>query len=121
MTRVANKMTLEEKATAILKRAEERGISTNYFFVTTFNRYQMQMHILDSLKEAIGQEGAMVEKEYVKGRKNLYTNPAIMEYNRTSTAANQTVITLIKIIEGFDDEPSGSESKIGKFMRELEE
>lgn len=119
--RVANKMTLEDKAQAILKRAEERGLSTNYFFETTFNRYQMQQRILDSLREAIESEGAMVHKEYVKGRKNLYTNPAIMEYNRTSTAANQTVVTLIKIIEGFGDDDPGTESKLGAFMRELDE
>ena len=118
---MADKMSLQEQAKVILAKAEERGISTNFFFVTTFKRYQVQMQILTSLENAISAEGAMVEKEYVKGRKNLYTNPAIQEYNRTATAANQTVITLIKIVEGFTDESTGTESKLGAFLRSLEE
>ena len=118
---MASKMNLQEQANAILERAQEKGVSTNFFFVTTFKRYQVQMNILTSLEKAINAEGAMVEKEYVKGRKNLYTNPAIQEYNRTTTAANNTVVTLIKIVEGFVDESAGTESKLGKFLRGLEE
>lgn len=121
MARSAGKMTLEEKANAILKRAEECGVSQDYFFTTTFERYRVQLSILESLRDAIGDQGAMVEKEYVRGSKNLYANPAIKEYNRAAVAANQTVITLMKIVEGFEDEPSGSESKLGKFLQGLEE
>ena len=40
----------------------------------------------------------MIAKEYVKGRENLYTHPAIKEYNSTTNAANRTVSTLIDII-----------------------
>ena len=47
----------------------------------------------------------LVTKEYVKGRANLVANPAISEYNKTSTAANQTVQTLIKIIRTFAEGP----------------
>jgi hypothetical protein len=118
---MADRMSLQEQANAILEKAQERGISTNFFFVTTFKRYQVQMQILTSLEKAINAEGAMVEKEYVKGRKNLYTNPAIQEYNRTTTAANNTVITLIKIVEGFVDDAAGTESKLGQFLRSLED
>ena len=116
-----DRMTLQEQANAILERAQEKGVSSNFFFVTTFKRYQVQMNILTALERAINAEGAMVEKEYVKGRKNLYTNPAIQEYNRTTTAANNTVVTLIKIVEGFTDESTGAQSKLGQFLRGLEE
>jgi hypothetical protein len=53
-------------------------------------------------------EGLTVTKEYVKGRKNLYSNPAVAEYNRTTDSANKTVSTLIKIIKGFKGEDSNN-------------
>ena len=97
-------LTLQEQANEILVRAEERGVSSNFFFVTTFKRYQVQMTILDSLEKAIKEYGATVTKEYVKNRQNLVANPAITEYNKTATAANGTVSTLINIIKTLSDE-----------------
>lgn len=99
------KLSLQQQAKKILKQAESRGLSSNYFFATTFKRYQMQMQILDSLEEAIKEHGATVTKEYVKGRENLVANPAITEYNKTATAANGTVTTLIKILDELSSEP----------------
>lgn len=92
------KLTLQEQAEKVLNEAEARGVESNFFFVTTFKRYQVQMRLLSELEKAITEDGMTVEKEYVKGRKNVYTNPAISEYNKTATAANQTVTTLMKII-----------------------
>ena len=100
-----NKLTLQEQANKILEKAEERGVSSNFFFVTTFKRYQVQMRILSDLEKDISEYGATVTKEYVKGRQNLVTNPAIVEYNKTATAANGTVGTLINIIKTMSDEP----------------
>jgi hypothetical protein len=54
----------------------------------------------------------------VKGRGNLYVNPAITEYNKTSTAANGTVATLINIVERFGDEPEKT-SKLQELMNGL--
>lgn len=101
------KLTLQEQANRILEQAEERGVSSNFFFVTTFKRYQVQMRILSELEEAIKEYGATVTKEYVKGRENLVANPAITEYNKTATAANGTVSTLINIIKTLTNEDSG--------------
>lgn len=101
-------LNLQAQADEILAKAQERGVQSNFFFVTTFKRYQVQMKILNELEKQIDEEGPVCEKEYVKGRKNLYTNPAITEYNRTATAANGTVVTLIKIVEGFSDEKSAA-------------
>lgn len=100
-------MTLQEQANEILIKAQERGVSSNFFFVTTFKRYQVQMKILSDLEGAINEFGATVTKEYVKGRQNLVANPAISEYNKTATAANGTVGTLINIIKTLSDEDSG--------------
>lgn len=95
------KKSLKEQAKEILQMAEDSGLQTNYFFVTTFERYQTQLEILEELKKAIGDEGMLVQKEYVKGRKNLYTNPAVGDYNRTTDSANKTVSTLLRILKSF--------------------
>ena len=73
----------------------------NYFFVTTFKRYQVQIGILSQLEESMSKDGMLVSKEYVKGRKNLYSNPAVNAYNRTADSANKTVQTLMKIVKEF--------------------
>lgn len=101
-------LSLNEQAQEIIRIAEANGVQTNFFFVTTFKRYQVQINILNELEKKIKEDGALVTKEYVKGRQNLYTHPAISDYNRTTDSANKTVTTLIKIIKGFKDE-SGSE------------
>ena len=100
-----SKMSLQEQANRILEQAQEKGVQSNFFFVTTFKRYQVQMATLAQLEEAIKEHGPTVEKEYVKGRQNLVVNPAITEYNKTSTAANGTVSTLINIIKTLSNEP----------------
>lgn len=98
---MAKKVSLEEQAEKIIKIAEESGVQSNYFFVTTFKRYQVQLGILKELEKVMNEEGMLVSKEYVKGRKNLYSNPAVAEYNRTTDSANKTVSTLLKIIKNF--------------------
>ncbi len=99
---------LNEQAREIIRIAEESGVQSNYFFVTTFQRYQVQLNILAELETAMKNEGMLVSKEYVKGRKNLYSNPAVAEYNRTTDSANKTVSTLMRIIKNFNvDEGAG--------------
>ena len=109
---MANKMTLQEQAKEVLRIAEEHGVEQNFFFITTFKRYQVQINILTELEKKIQEDGALVTKEYVKGRENVYTHPAISEYNKTCTSANQTVATLIKIIKSLrngDEENDGED------------
>ena len=91
---------LKAQAEQIKELAKEKGLENNFFFITTFERYLVQIDILDNLKAEIEDEGTTVTKEYVKNRKNLYTNPAITAYNRTTDSANKTVTTLLKIING---------------------
>lgn len=107
---VKEKLTLQEQANKLLEQAEQRGVSSNFFFVTTFKRYQVQMKILSDLEKAINEYGATVTKEYVKGRQNLVANPAITEYNKTATAANGTVSTLINIIKTLSNEPDSMDA-----------
>lgn len=98
----SKKLSLTEQAQEILRIAEESGVQSNYFFITTFKRYQMQLVILYDLEKAIKEDGLTVTKEYVKGRKNVYSNPALKEYNTTTDSANRTVATLMKIIKSFN-------------------
>ena len=108
---VKNKqMTLKQQAEQILKMAKERGVSNSFFFETTFKRYQVQLKIMDDLEKSINEYGATVTKEYVKGRENLVANPAISEYNKTSTAANGTVSTLVNIIKSFGKEDDATDA-----------
>jgi hypothetical protein len=88
----------------LLASAKEKGIEESYFFQTTFHRYQMQLQIMDGLETAIEEHGPTVEKEYVKGRKNICINPAITEYNKTSNAANQTASVLLKLVQATGGE-----------------
>lgn len=113
-------MSLQEQADLLLKKAEEKGIQTNFFFRTTFDRYRVQMQILKDLEKVIQDEGMTVAKEYVKGRKNLYTNPAITEYNKTATAANGTVTTLINIVKTLSKDEETKVSKLEQLLNEDE-
>lgn len=105
-----SKIDLNKQAKEILEIAEKHGVEQNFFFLTTFKRYQVQIGILNDLEKTIREEGTLVTKEYVKGRKNVYSHPAISDYNRTTDSANKTVVTLMKIITTLrdrqdDDEP----------------
>ena len=109
---MTQKLSLNDQAREILRIAEDSGVQSNFFFVTTFKRYQVQLNILTELEKAIKDEGTLVSKEYVKGRKNIYSNPAIQDYNRTTDSANKTVATLMRILRNFgvddntsDDDP----------------
>ena len=92
------KQNLKQQAEEIIRLAEESGVQSHYFFLT----------ILADLERTIKEDGSLVTKEYVKGRENIYTHPAVSEYNRTTDSANRTAQTLMKIIKdlgkGKDDE-----------------
>ena len=97
----AKKPDMNDVASELIKLAEQGGVEQNFFFTTTFARYKTQLNLLTRLQAEINSTDLMVTKEYVKGRQNLVSNPAINEYNKTSQAANQTVICLMKIISTF--------------------
>ena len=102
---------LNEQAQEILKIAEENGVQSNFFFTTTFKRYLTQINMLNELEKVMKDEGMLVKKEYVKGRKNLYSSPALTEYNKTTDSANKTVSTLLKIIRSRKDDNEGDEDE----------
>ena len=92
------KKELKAQVDEILELAKGYGVDQNLLFATTFERYQTQLQILEKLKETIESEGFFVDKTYVKGETNLYSHPAVTQYNRTTDSANKTAATLIRII-----------------------
>ena len=104
------KKSLKAQENEILRKAEEASCDDNIFFTTTFHRYQVQLHILEELEKTIEEKGVVVTKSYVKDEKNLYSNPAVVDFNRTTDSANKTVSTLLRIIRTFDEESSREES-----------
>lgn len=82
----------------LLEEASKVGLTDNYNFMTTFDRYCKQVELIEKLSQVIDEEGELVTKEYVKDRKNVYIHPAIKELNNTSNSANNTVGTLLKIL-----------------------
>lgn len=92
---------VNKQAQKVLNIAEQLNCDDNYFFTTTFERYCVQNEILENLKSAVESDGMLVKKEYVKGRENVYTHPAITDYNRTTDSANKTVAILLRVIKTF--------------------
>ena len=110
---MAKSIDLGAQAQKILETAQKYGAEHNFLFITTFKRYQTQLLILQDLEKVLKEEESIITKEYVKGRKNLYENPAVRSYNSTSNNANRTAETLLKIIrelrakkeDGGDNDP----------------
>lgn len=96
---VLKSKSLEERAAEIKAQAEASGLEDDFYFLTTFERYETQIKILAELKKTIDTSDTLIEKEYVKGRGNIYTHPAIKEYNSTTDSANKTVTCLLRILE----------------------
>jgi DNA-directed RNA polymerase beta' subunit len=89
---------LGTQAREILEKAQEKGVEHSFMFVTAFRRYQEHLAHLDDLERAIKENETMITKEYVKGRINIYVNPAIAAYNQTAGAADKTAQLLLKYI-----------------------
>ena len=100
----SRKKELDRRIQEFRDSAEELGIADDLIFATTFDRYVTQVQTLANLKEEIEEGDLMVKKAYVKDRDNLYVNPAVAEYNKTSTAANQTAVTLVKLMQQLRDD-----------------
>jgi len=94
---------LNKQANKIIEMAQKSGAEQNFLFITTFKRYQVQLKILGDLEKELMESGTLITKEYVKGRENIYSHPAINAYNRTADSANRTASTLRKVITSLKD------------------
>ena len=98
--RTASEIAKSRTADELIRLAKEGGIEQSYFFTTTFERYKMQLAILNRLQNEIDESELTATKEY-KNRTETVINPLITEYNKTSIAANQTESVLLRIIKTF--------------------
>lgn len=104
------KVDLNKQAQEILQRAQEKGVEHSFLFVTTFQRYKEHITHLVELEKSIKENGTIVTKEYVKGRQNMYVNPAINAYNSTAGAADKTAQLLIRyIVSPLKDDDAGDD------------
>ena len=94
---------LNEQANKILDAAQRGGVEQNFLFITTFKRYQVQLRLLGEIEKELADGGITVTKEYVKGRTNVYSHPAVGAYSKMSDSANRTAATLMKIIISLKD------------------
>jgi hypothetical protein len=117
MRKNTQKTDFKDRIEEILKEAERLGLSDNYFFQTTLERYQKQMMLLKDLGKEIDNYGASIIKTNVKGSENIAVNPALTEYNKTSSAANGTVATLINIIKSAKPAEDKADS-LAEFINE---
>lgn len=110
------KLTREETAAGIIRLAKEAGVEDNAIFKKTLERYLTQQDILDQLEQSMKEDGMLVEKEYVKNRKNIYSNPAVTEYTRVLDSSNKTAATLMRIIKNFSESATGKTERKDDLM-----
>lgn len=91
----------------LMRLAKNYGVDKNAMFVQAVEQYEVQQRIITAIKETLDEdeEGLMTEKEYVKGRKNVYVNPLVKELPKHADSANRTLSTMLDIIEKFGKEP----------------
>lgn len=94
-----NKIDFVKKLEEIRSAAEHSGAEANAFYQTTLERYMMQIKIMEMLKSSIELQGTFVAKVDAKGNESMVLNPAISEYNKAASAANNTISTLSKILQ----------------------
>lgn len=95
MAKSITKQSLNKQAQEIIKLAEAGGVQSNYFFVTTFRKYQTQEEHLEYLK-------CHVAKTIDDPDNDVDVRQGIIEYNRAVDSANKTLGALLKIIKAFD-------------------
>lgn len=100
---------LDQQVKQILENAEKSGVSSNFFFMTTFNRYITQINSLNTIGKRIKDTGIIVTDS---GQEKA--NPLIKDYNSISESANSTCSTLLKIIKQFDVVDDTQKTKASK-------
>lgn len=67
-----------------LKRSELLSEHDKYIFKELYDAFLTTIKILKDLEKSIEQEGATLEKEYIKNRPVITVNPAVSQFNSTS-------------------------------------
>lgn len=81
---------------AILDAAQAADPASRFALMTTLERYQTQLRVMQQLRADLAARGALVPAT-AKGRKKTVPNPSIAEYDKVASAANQTVQAMLRI------------------------
>lgn len=85
----------------LMNLAKRYSVDKNEIFISSAHQYEMQMNLIDQMKEAIESDSMLVTKEYVKGRENIMANPLVKELPKHYDSANKTLGVMLGIIESF--------------------
>lgn len=95
MARTKVKQTYDE----LISLACEYGVDGNALFLAAAKQYDLQMKVIDKIRQAIEESDSMTcEKVYRGKEKNLYADPLIKELPRHTDSANKTLLTMLDII-----------------------
>jgi len=95
---------MNQTAQELIRMAKEGGAEQNYFFTTAFEKYQMQLDIMEELQGRIARIRTELQSTTIPtavDQLERRLNAAVSEYNKTATASNNTITTLLKIIVTF--------------------
>lgn len=101
----------KENKIKIFELAENLPTGDKILFIEAFDIFETHVAIGRGLKKAMEQDGAIIEKEYVKGRPTIVAHPGIAQYNANSKAINSTISTLLKIFEKIGDNQQNTDLK----------
>ena len=103
----------------LIRLAEEYNVANNALFLAAAKQYDLQCKVMQTMEEQLNEEeSAVVSKEYVKGRKNVYANPLIKELPKHADSANRTLQTMLDIITKLGHKTE-KESALSKFEKEF--
>lgn len=80
----------------ILDAAAAADPASRFALMTTLERYQTQLKVMQQLRTDLATRGALVPAG-PKSRKKTMPNPSIAEYDKVASAANQSVQTMLRI------------------------
>lgn len=115
MSKAKVKQTFDE----LLELAKEYGVENNALFLAAAKQYDLQMKVIEMLRESIeGNESMTCEKVYRGKEKNLYADPLVKELPRHTDSANKTLLTMLDIINKLG-KPIKKESALSAFEKEF--
>ena len=85
----------------LMNLAKRYSVENNEMFISAARQYEMQMKMIEKMKEAIEDDEMLVTKEYVKGRENVMANPLVKELPKHYDSANKTLGMMLGIIESM--------------------
>lgn len=102
----------------LLKLAKEYGVDDNALFVNAAKQYELQMQVVEMMRDEIKGAALTCEKTYLAGEKNTYANPLIKELPRHADSANKTLLAMLEIINKLGHKQE-RESALGGFDKEF--